>query len=558
MIFWSSPERIRDRVLSITATTESVVAAGLICFLGLYFDNFLILLPGVFVAWLVLLRSKESVEPGAKWFTRWEHRGGKPGDRQTPATRQSAPSQLLSGKFLLRGAVGFAVAFMLAHLSLKQLQGWELFLGSLLNSWIAAALATGAVAAIASLTRTIVWRGVDLASIAGSQLPESLGAGIGTVAAATVSDFFVLSGAIVAATANPWISPKVRASTGTAAIVGAIGIAVGLVIAATTIWGPMGLLAAIGVGPTVYGSAAGVLFLSILIRIGATFYHLWSGLKSFPVNFYRLVFCTSPTHFPELVPGLTDAETRFTLENLLREYRSQTDLLTRAISLVLIAGWFVPGWLYRVGLKSMFWFWWPIAFIGDEPKKSNDPELYAKQVMNSDVQRVRRILAWVAILAFVGLNSFYLFKVDAHVITEPLPTIVVMFLLVGLKLPVWQLAGLLGSVVFAILPFLVQNELISWEHARERNDVVLRNRSQRRFILIERLCRVRTVFVVVYLLGSAGHLLLLANSQRCWFSPSASKQRLLVQFYGKHLPIPSCNEARVTDLPAGALGSSLR
>jgi hypothetical protein len=131
MIFWSSPESIRDRVLSITATTESVVAAGLICFLGLYFDNFLILLPGVFVAWLVLLRSKESVELGAKWFTRWEHRGGKPGDRQTPATRQSAPSQLLSGKFLLRGAVGFAVAFMLAHLSLKQLQGWELFLGSL-------------------------------------------------------------------------------------------------------------------------------------------------------------------------------------------------------------------------------------------------------------------------------------------------------------------------------------------------------------------------------------------------------------------------------------------
>ena len=55
-------------------------------------------------------------------------------------SRQSAPSQLLSGKFLLRGAVGFAVAFMLAHLSLKQLQGWELFLGSLLNSWIAAAL----------------------------------------------------------------------------------------------------------------------------------------------------------------------------------------------------------------------------------------------------------------------------------------------------------------------------------------------------------------------------------------------------------------------------------
>src|SRR5262249_7342458 len=139
--------------------------------------------------------------------------------------------------------------------------------------------------------------------------------------------------------------------------------------------------------PFSVGLGLGVVLASLIVRIGATLRHFGRGLRSLPRNFRRLTLCTSPAQEPELVPGL---QAPFTLPAQWQDFqhdRRSANPAYRVLAYtsipILIPLWFLPGWLYRITLKSTAWFWWPLAFLGGDLRRVQRPELFRQHMMST-------------------------------------------------------------------------------------------------------------------------------------------------------------------------------
>ena len=158
--------------------------------------------------------------------------------------------------------------------------------------------------------------------------------------------------------------------------------------------------------PFVFGLGLGVFIASLAVRTTATLCHIPAGLRDLPRNFRRLTLCTSPKQTPELIPGLANAETQFSLDNIWQRFRRERsgDFYGKMFAIILFPPamllWFFPGWLYRVTLKSTSWFWWPLAFLYEPPRLSRNPDwLHTKLI--------KLPWAWLTILfAFLTLGTF--------------------------------------------------------------------------------------------------------------------------------------------------------
>lgn len=209
--------------------------------------------------------------------------------------------------------------------------------------------------------------------------------------------------------------------------------------------------------------------------------------------------------------------------------------------LILRVIWFVPGLLYRFSLKSTAWLWCWFAYFGAEPKRAKEPELFRRQVMCSDFTRDRRIVAWASILVFAAINAAHFLYEDYSIIDQPMPTIVVMFLLFGVNAVPWQWTGVLSATTALGVRYWIQHASIKLDFAKEIKNQELEEKAQTQFFWIEKLSRAGQIFAILYSFGAFGHLALLANSQHCRFSLPDNVQSWARAVYGNFAPLPpSC------------------
>jgi hypothetical protein len=493
-VFWSTRKSIDNEVPSITAILETIIAVPLYWWFAIHFETYLPLLVSVAVAPLVLLRSDESLALGVKWFSAWERSGW----RASLASRREDPKALRRSFAAFGFLLGGITAYALSRNFLADVEGTAALRYAFAIGAISAAVVFAAL--LATWQRTII--GLSLAFVAIIMMAAITGKGAPNVSLAT-----------------------------------AAGAAVG-------------------------GVPLGVFIVSLTIRVGATLRHFRAGLMSLPRNFRRLALCTSPRQEPELVPGLVPGETEFTIMEVLNRWRRRLDFvitgsfrrtftspnfINRAISsgayfvidLVAAPVWFIPGWIYRLTLKSTAWFWWPLAFLGGDLQRARDPDEFQRTTIGSLWAKTSIGLAIMTILTFVWLN----FVVTGALFRDnPLLTVFGYFFVVNWSLRPWQLLPIALAVLSVAIVLWVDDASGQYRHAVAKGDSSLLSRADAKFRWIERMARFRLVLFLVFWLLVAVHALLYFNSLKCWTDVPSNVERWAQWVYGDRLPKVNCPE----------------
>lgn len=294
--------------------------------------------------------------------------------------------------------------------------------------------------------------------------------------------------------------------------------------------------------PLVIFWSLGIFHASVMIRIFTTLIYVRSGLKSLPRNFRRLIFCTSPFHTPELVPGLERSGSIYTFVKLRRSFvlsssggvgRIDRELLFLVMSLFL----YIPAWLYRLTIKSTAWFWWPLAFLGSDLRLARNPKLLRWKIAGSLWAKTSIGMACVFLLLFCLFNLVFNGAIFRN---NPLLSPIGYLLLVDWKLWPWQICILLASILGILLVYLVNDATGEHDIALDTGDKNLLTVAKRKFALIERFKRLQLVLLLVFwgLVGT--HAVLYANSQQCWFTLSPVVQGWVNNVYGDRLPLSRC------------------
>jgi hypothetical protein len=525
-VFWSSRESIDREVPSVTAIIESVIAVPLYWWVAIHFETYLLLLASVAIAPFVLLRSDQSVKVGVRWFMEWEKQWGF-GELEPEA-------RLVIGVIAVVGA--FAAIFSSYLLARYFLIGIETSTAG------AAAFGWTAMGAVAAATWVIIqMRLVALAVIAGALAAFVIGGGIGPQMTGAILAAIVVSAGIIAPALRTFLKAKTPSKLKLfMASPERLLQKIRPFIFLLTIIVPL-----LSILPMGFGIALGVFFISILVRVGATLKHIGLGLRALPRNFRRLIFCTSPSQQPELVPGLVVGQTSFTLPDHLREFRearSSDEKMWAAISYLVFPIstllWFVPGWLYRLTLKSTAWFWWPLAFLAGELRLTKHPDLFRQKIIETLWAKASIAFALITIFGFIITTAL----VDRVPIwSNPFLTMLEFIFLVDWSVRLWQVVAVAAAILGVIIVFMVDSAARELRYATNKKELKLQNKAVHKFGRIERLARVRFLLVAMFWLLVGGHTVLYFNNLKCWFSTPPNVQVWAQWIYGDRMPPLQCS-----------------
>jgi len=291
--------------------------------------------------------------------------------------------------------------------------------------------------------------------------------------------------------------------------------------------------------------ALGVFAVSIIIRVSATVFHLKAGIKQLPRNFRRLTICTSPIQTPELVPGLQPGQDGFTLPDILSDFHASRlsttlgDKLVAYVTLLPMAFlWFFPAWLYRITLKSTAWFWWPLAFLGDETWLARRPGLIHNRTIRNLTAKTSIAASITTVILFFAANSpvgHYLFGQYPFLTVWFYP-----FTVTWSSVAPWQLLTLAVAVLTIFLMFWVDSAIRDHEYAEARQEAEILATTQGQFRWIERVVRLRRVLLIIFMLIAFGHAALYFNQWGCWFSLPGNVQGWAQWIYGDNMPLATC------------------
>jgi len=500
LVFWSSRESINKQVPSVTAVIETIVATSVYLYAAIYSELYWTLIASAIAAPLVLLRSEESVSLGIKWFSKWQESWSSPQE----ITKYSIVVATVST------GCACILSYVLLTIFFTNAEAWKLFLYSWAVVWtsicIGSTIQVCIVAGVTPLgTLILALTAGAFAIVANHEIPSVAGALVGTVAV---------------------VIPVLRDINSTSAAIPAIP----------------ETLRAITIIPIYYGHMLGAFLFSIVVRICATLRCFIPGLRALPDNFRRLVFCTSPLQEPEMVPGLTRT-TEFTLRGLWQRFAEarRLDAKDKIIAYLVFAPtflvWFFPAWFYRLTLKSTFWFWWPLAFLGSELVRAKHPELFRQQILETLWAKASIVLAVLTILIFFIVN----FLLGA-VIFEANPFLSVfgyVFLIDWTDRP-WQTLALLAAILSIVIVFWIDSSAREYAYALRTSDSQLIIRVNRKFGWIERILRIRFLLVLMFWFIVGGHAILYFNSLKCWIDIPQRVQTWAGSIYGERLPQRRC------------------
>jgi hypothetical protein len=198
---------------------------------------------------------------------------------------------------------------------------------------------------------------------------------------------------------------------------------------------------------------------------------------------------------------------------------------------------FLPGWLYRVTLKSTAWFWWPLAYLGAGSGKLTEPDEWRRATIGSLWAKTSFAMAAITIASFIWVNFIYSGAVFHQ---NPLLVVAGYFLIVNWSLRPWQLLPLALAFLSVALVFLVDDAVGQNHLAVEKGNATLLARARFKLHCIEYLGRVRLIVFIVFWLIVAGHTVLYFNSLKCWFDTPNNIAQWAIWVYGERMPPTSC------------------
>jgi hypothetical protein len=203
--------------------------------------------------------------------------------------------------------------------------------------------------------------------------------------------------------------------------------------------------------------------------------------------------------------------------------------------LILLPVWitFFVAWLYRLTIKSTAWFWWPLAFLGDEPRRASNPDLFEWKITGSLWAKSSIILACGSITTFIVAHILFNGVLSSD---NPLLTVFGYLLTINWSLGSWQILAITASVMTIVIVFLVNDVAGEYRIAEKNNDGLLRLRAANKLIITERLTRIRLIVVVLGWLLVGGQALLYFNSIQCWVTIPPRVERWSVAIYEDRVP----------------------
>ena len=266
-----------------------------------------------------------------------------------------------------------------------------------------------------------------------------------------------------------------------------------------------------------------------------------SGLASLPRNVYRLTLCTAPNQIPELMPGVPADKTEFSFRRYLEGLR-RGDTPGKIISLIATPILFLPGWLYRISLKSTAWLWLPVIALGSyivtTPRGLRlNPEQFERHVLAKKWTRVLRWKGIVSAALFLGTSAWLLWQESGGVVPrEPAAVIIVRVVWSSLIGVPWQVAALLSTAFGLAAFFIVDSARVNRE---ARRDDGTRDQASTQHYLGSIAFRIGGLCSMLYVLGLIGWAGLKLNQERCFWHPvPAEVQEWVERIYGTYSPAP--------------------
>jgi|GEM_PF-6520782 len=112
--------------------------------------------------------------------------------------------------------------------------------------------------------------------------------------------------------------------------------------------------------------------------------------------------------------------------------------------------WFLPGYLWRIILKSTLWFWWILLFIGGAPNIRDGVDgLRADQAKH--LTRIFLVLGIISVLVFFAVNVFAPVVKNAVSSVPVLPVVAVLFLVDWKSIPVLPILSLFSGILALII-----------------------------------------------------------------------------------------------------------
>jgi hypothetical protein len=315
MRFRSSLRSVKRGEPTWLASIETILAIAVYWGIAIYWDTHLHLLVSICVAPLLLLRSPESTEAGARWF--YDYLNSRP-----KISPMRDPSRYMAIVLLAAGISGLATYFLASYL-LPGHTGWSLFGWAFLLGALALGI-TWAIVRSTAATMPIIDKMIDNAAIT-----------IITTLTTTVALGVAL------------VKIDVGVGYGALAVAGALAAV---------------LTRAIGLLPVAVTLVFGLWLRSLGIRIIATLRYLGPGFINLADNWRHSILVIDFVHPPELIPGLDDLTEKLSFFSILKELHS-SDVLDRTIDFSVVSILFLPAILYRWSLKSTAWLYLPLLYI---------------------------------------------------------------------------------------------------------------------------------------------------------------------------------------------------
>lgn len=517
---------VRSTNQSVEAGTFSLLAAfevGLAATAAIYWWLEIraepeILFLSIVLAPLLLLRSKQSVELGVRWFEHYV-------DRSFSEAMRLPEKTFLSFRFqssVLIALISATVATSLMGYFWLPVEGSAPavlrglaigYLGTQSALAVTVAVAAKEVVAVAERTTPAVFVAILLVAAIVLGLTIS-GASILTIAAAVVGTILVSATAVMAAPSvvRAGVKRAERRKEG-----GGIAIARAIMSFAPYPF--------VGFFP---GLFFGGWLRSVGTRFAATGCHLRAGAVALPDNWWRTLFVVDVYYPPELVPGYRRADP-FNIHYLISRMRQKAKpirLVTYSLALVIL---FLPAYLYRFSIKSTFWFYFPLIYLVNEKKFVKNPKVVSDLISFNRIETYRR---WLLIPMVIGLVISSTTSIKAS-----LPPLIVSpleygFLIDFRALRIWQWLNLFSAVITICLFAYSDTFRIYVNHSPDDSSIATKVVRATYWIEIAR--RARSICTIAVLVIAFIHAVLWATPAQKYIP--ANVKPLLKTIYGNELP----------------------
>jgi hypothetical protein len=281
-------------------------------------------------------------------------------------------------------------------------------------------------------------------------------------------------------------------------------------------------------------SLIGVWLRTLAIRLIATAINFRAGIVDFPTNFRNTLFVLDVFQFPELMPNFRDTASMFSINGLLERIGNHPNPYTRfSHRLTFIIFFLLPGYVYRLSIKSTCWLYLPVLYIVTDGRQFFSVEHLLQRIQRSPWERLRRTLAMATCIAFaVTMTAFNLVHIPELFRTKVVSPIEYFFLLDFPWNKPWQYFNLISAATTLYL--WLESGAIKIDNTYATS-AVSKKILDKKYNQLQLLMRVRNLSSICLVLILLVHALILFTPVGSHLPPAISQ--ILGAIYGEYMPL---------------------